>query len=354
MILHILSPLLDKFTLPFIKLMDDHRSQISGEHKYIFICRDNQVEGGKLGNNSTSFLNGDVEFFHPDQYINEIQLSMEASDKIIIHGLWRDKINDILVNNPMLLKKSFWFMYGGDYYNEGSYSEHHIQVIKNVAFLVTDIVEDFKMVQGVYGATGTHLRSLLYNSNVCSLHGLNKTNEKGFNILLGHSGISCNQHLKYLQLLSTLNQKVTVYCPLSYPSLNPYITEVINLGHKLFGDNFIPLTDFMSKYEYEKFLADNIDIAICASWRTHGIGTITKLLSSGSKVYISNAITSWKWFEDIGVELFSLDDLDKSIEINRLEMLDIMLAHKNQKVMLNYFSDDSLLKSLNCIYDTKI
>jgi hypothetical protein len=334
--------------------MDDNLHFVEGEHKYLFICRADQVDGGIEGNQSISFLNGSVEFLHPDDGMDRVLNLMQKSEKIIIHGLWREKINDLLVANPELFPKSFWFMYGGDYYHKETYSENHIRVMEKVGFLVTDINADAEFVRREYGAKGEHIRSLLYNSSVCSSFSFTRKKSSELKIILGHSGISDNQHIKYLNQLSQLKGNFNIYCPLSYPERNDYIDNVLNLGNNLFGDRFKPMLDFMPKENYEKFLSENIDIAICASWRTHGIGTTTTLLATGAKVYIDRNATSWVWFKDMGVKLFSLQKLETCLTEGKLEKIDALQAIENRKLMLGYFSESNLLRSLNDIFITRI
>jgi dTDP-N-acetylfucosamine:lipid II N-acetylfucosaminyltransferase len=350
MILHILSPLLDSFTLPFIKFMDDNFHLVEGKHKYFFICRPDQVDGGVEGNKSDSFLNGCVEFSHPDDGLERVLSLMQESEKIIIHGLWREKINDLLVENRELFKKSYWLMYGGDYFHKDTYSENHIKVIHSVEFIITDIDANIEFVRKEYGAKGKHLRSFSYKSNVCLPPDIGKKESPELRILLGHCGIDNNQHLKYLNELSLLKDKVIIYCPLSYPARNDYINDVINLGNQLFGERFRPLLDFMPKATYDNFLSEKIDIAICASWRTHGLGNITTLLTSGAKVYIEKTATSWTWFSDIGVKLFTLEELETELIAGQLGKIDTNQAKENSNIMLNYFSEDNLLLSLNNIW----
>jgi dTDP-N-acetylfucosamine:lipid II N-acetylfucosaminyltransferase len=352
MILHILSPLLDKFTLPFIKFMDDNKEQVEGEHKYLFICRTDQVEGGKKGNESASFLNGNVDFMHPDadDAMSHILQLMLDSEKIIIHGLWREKINDILVANPELFKKVYWVLYGGDYYHRENYSKNHIKVIQNAEFIMTCFTADFNLIKKMYGAKGKQLHSFVYTSNLCQPIEFEKFERSNLNILLGHSGIKENQHLKYLEFLSKFKEKFTIFCPLSYPNKNCYIENVIHYGKKLFGERFIPLLDFIPKGEYEVFLAEKIDIAICASWRMHGVGNITTLLSAGAKVYIDESTTTWECLSNIGIKLFSLKELESTPIGHHLTKVDSELAIKNSRITLDYFSEKQLLKSLNNIW----
>ena len=197
MILHIMSPGLDKFTLPFIKLMDDYKNQMFGQHKYIFICREDQVEGGKNGNGSTSFFDGSIEFRHPSLGMEPVIEKMQVSDKIIIHGFWRDKINDILVSNPEFYKKSYWVMYGGDYYEKKTCSQNHKTVAKNIGYLINGITPDISLVRENYGSVGKHIESFFYTTNVCNTNFVSKADNSNLTILLGHSGIADNQHIKY-------------------------------------------------------------------------------------------------------------------------------------------------------------
>lgn len=352
MILHIMSPLLDKFTLPFIKFMDDHNQLMKGEHKYLFICRPDQVEGGIEGNKSTSFLDGSVEFCHPDVpgSLNRVLRLMESSDKIIIHGLWREIINSLLVANSHLFKKSYWVMYGGDYYHKETYSENHIKTIQNVGYLINDISADVDLVRKTYGTKGKHISSFFYTSNICCPPSIDKVEHLNLNILLGHSALEMNQHLKYLKAIYQSNVKFNIYCPLSYPKSEKYIKEVITLGINLFGERFIPLIDFIPKDKYDNFLSEKIDIAIFASWRMHGIGNITTLLASGAKVYIDQNVSTNTWLDEIGVKLFPLSELEcKPIEKYLIKVSD-GIAKENSKRVLDYFSENKLLDSLNSIW----
>lgn len=351
MILHIMSPMLDKFTLPFIKLMDDHSQLMKGEHKYLFICRPDQVEGGIEGNQTASFFNGGVEFFHPDDGLVQVLNSMKKSKKIIIHGLWRDKINDLLVANPELLKKSYWFTYGGDFFHKGTYSLNHIKVIKNIGYIVTHSDENFEFIKKSYATKAKHLSSFLYTSNLCPINFKRKHSDLGMNFLIGHSGVKENLHLKCLKMLSKLDtSNITIYCPLSYPRKNKYIEEVIDYGKQTFGEKFIPLTNFISKENYEAFLSEKIDIAILASWRGHALGNITSLLASNAKVYLDSSAISYKWFCKQGVKISSLIDLKKEIELNKVEKISTKVASENYKIISNHFSESNLLESLNNIW----
>jgi dTDP-N-acetylfucosamine:lipid II N-acetylfucosaminyltransferase len=351
MILHIFSPLLDKFTLPFIKLMDDNYQFIEGEHRYLFICRPDQIEGGAEGNQSASFLKGNVEFSHPDDGMSRVLKLMQESYKIIIHGLWREKINDLLVLCPELLKKSYWFMYGGDFFNKGTYSLNHMVVIKNIGFAVTHSDENFEFIKESYAVKAKHLSSFLYTSNLCPVNFKMKHRDLGMNFLIGHSGVEENQHLKCLKMLSKLDTtNMNIYCPLSYPKKNKYIDEVINYGEQIFGEKFIPLTNFISKESYENFISEKIDIAIMASWRGHGLGTITSLLASNAKVYLDSSSPSYKWFCKQGIKISSLADLKTEVQLNKIEKISTKVAAVNNKIVTQHFSKYNLLESLNKIW----
>jgi len=92
---------LDKFLAPFIDFVDEHFGR--EEHHYIFITSEKYNYGLTPEHN--------VEFLYTDDdiYITLLKY-MKISKKIILHGLWRDKVDVLLYFNQELLKKCYWVM----------------------------------------------------------------------------------------------------------------------------------------------------------------------------------------------------------------------------------------------------
>ena len=93
-ILHVM--ILDKFLAPFIDFVDKNFGR--DNHHYVFITSEKYDYG-------LTTLHK-VEFLHTDDDIFITLLKyMKMAKKIILHGLWRDKVDILLYFNKKLLKK---------------------------------------------------------------------------------------------------------------------------------------------------------------------------------------------------------------------------------------------------------
>ena len=100
-ILHVM--ILDKFLAPFIDFVDEHFGREN--HHYVFITSE-KYEYGLTPEHKVEFLHTDDDIF-----ITLLEY-MKMAKKVIVHGLWRDKIDVLLYFNQKLLKKCYWFMWG--------------------------------------------------------------------------------------------------------------------------------------------------------------------------------------------------------------------------------------------------
>ncbi len=120
-ILHIM--ILDKFLAPYIDFVDKYFGR--DEHHYVFITSE-KYEYGLTPEHKVEFLHTDNDIF-----ITLLEYTKTAK-KIILHGLWRDKINKLLVNNKELLTKCYWIIWGGDFFPPINRNEEHIQIIREI------------------------------------------------------------------------------------------------------------------------------------------------------------------------------------------------------------------------------
>ncbi|MCD8477783.1 MAG: hypothetical protein LRY68_07685 [Sulfurospirillum sp.] len=95
-ILHVM--ILDKFLAPYIDFVDEHFGR--AEHHYVFITSPKYLYGLTPEHK--------VEFLHTNDDIFMTLLAyMQEAEKIILHGLWREKVDMLLYFHPKLLKKMF-------------------------------------------------------------------------------------------------------------------------------------------------------------------------------------------------------------------------------------------------------
>ena len=98
MILHVM--IMEKFLPPFIDFVDKYFDV--NEHKFVFITSP-KYKYGLCKSHSVEFLHTDADFVLLSEYF-------DLSDKIILHGLWRDKVNTLLCSNDkwMDLVSDIW------------------------------------------------------------------------------------------------------------------------------------------------------------------------------------------------------------------------------------------------------
>ena len=161
------------------------------------------------------------------------------------------------------------------------------------------------------------------------------------NIIIGNSGSASNNHLYAMSKIASLNLGARkVYVPLSYSCIKRYKRCVLEGGHKLLGDRFCPLLDFMPLEEYNK-LQLSISVAIYGNWRQEAAGNILVFLFIGSKVFLSKRNPVYEWALSHGLKVFELEGITQ-------EQLDAPLTASekisNREIVKNLFTKERLLK----------
>lgn len=329
-ILHIM--ILDKFIPNFIEFVDKHFGREN--HKYVIITSEKYNYGLKKEH--------DVEFLHTDDdvFTTLVQYMNEAR-KIVLHGLWREKVNLILKGNPLLLKKSYWIMWGGDFYFPQKQSELQKYVIKNVSYLITGTKGEFDYVRNNYNAKGEHIEAFVYTSNLFkNIKSSSKLDDK-IRILIGNSSTETNQHFEVFNKLEIYkNENIEIFVPLSYGDFK-YGMQVMKVGYEIFGDKFKPIIDFMNEQDYYKFLS-TIDIGIFNHNRQQGMGNIITLLGMGKKVYMNPEVTTYEMFIDNNIFIndvnnFILDTTDINLNTNNIYNIERVFSTKNFIFQLKQF-----------------
>lgn len=129
----------------------------------------------------------------------------------------------------------------------------------------------------------------------------------GRDILIGNSASFENNHLELFELLAgsfDLEGRKLV-TPLSYG--NPWYAEkVIAEGSRLFGDQFVPLTDFLPKEQYIEIL-DSCDHVFMNHLRQQALGNICIMMLKGAKIYLNSVNPLCSWLSEQGAFIESID-----------------------------------------------
>jgi len=342
--------IVDKFTQAYIDFINKNFN--SKEH--FFLLYGNRPSEECLSSSNVWYC----ESFSKN--IIKVEQALYNAKKVYFHSLFLPpKFLLLLYMQFWLLKKSSWVMWGGDLYwyslrtRNIKYNFHEIIrsfVIKNMGGLITQIKGDYDLARLWYGAKGKYYYSFMYPSNLYKEYDLSKVEKDPAQIYIqvGNSADPTNNHIEVFNKLQVYKDaKIKIICPLSYGSAE-YREKVIEVGNKIFGDKFQPITDFMPFENYLELLA-KIDIAIFNHKRQQAVGNITTLLGLGKKVYIREDITTWEFCTSHNLKVYPFNGeienfLDKITEIEKNRNVD------NIKL---FFSEKKLLEDLQKIFNSE-
>lgn len=290
------------------------------------------------------------------EYINIIKFLkkyLHNSKKIYIHGIFEKYLLIFFFIFRKYLKKSNWIIWGGDLYSYRNRKKGFLRKIYykmedyvkgNFKGYITHIKGDYELAKKWYGAKGKYYDCFMYPSNLYKNLDIKEIKKEYIAIQVGNSAIETNNHFEILKKLENYkNQNIKIYCPLSYGNKR-YAKKVIKRGNELFGEKFIPMTEFLEYSKYLEFLSQ-IDIAIFAHDRQQAVGNITSLLSMKKTVYLKERVTTYSMLKELGVKVKLFDILDS------LERFEDDILEKNKEIIRERFSEKRLIEDWKKIFE---
>lgn len=267
---------------------------------------------------------------------------LRSSSKIIYHGL---PLYFYAIIFPSVIKKVAWVIYGGTdlyYQKTGSFVRDWLNILARKFFLkrvrmhLTHIEGDSSYANANYHSKARFFYHPVYLSNVFDHHKQlnNRMDNATLSLLVGNSTDPSNHHVEIFEWLKELlgNAPCNIYCPLSYGHYKEYKEEVKKLGYEFFGNRFIPIENFMTPTEYNKFL-DGIDIAIFNHKRQEAMGVTLTLLSLGKEVYMNAKTSSFLSLIERGFQVY-----DNALLISNPEGFGKRDVSKNAALIKQYYS----------------
>lgn len=302
--------------------------------------------------------NGYVESFQESKNVIEVRswreliLPIVASKKVILHGMFSNKLIFLLFLLYPYLYKFYWVMWGGDIYfdlfpKQGIKMKLirnlRIAVIKRLKHFITGIPGDYLYLQNKYEVSGRVYQCMGYLSNVLEIRDKYQPLSQKKLVLVGNSATRSNKHLSCFQEIKRVDPgDIEIISPLSYGE-EEYGRDVAKIGKELFGDRFIPLLDFIPYRDYLKLL-ENIRFAILNQERQQSVGSIIQLLGMGTKIYMNDSSTHFRFFKDHGFFIFSFQELN-------FELLNLEQVEKNRELAEKLFSREELFKQWENIFE---
>ena len=151
----------------------------------------------------------------------------------------------------------------------------------------------------------------------------------GIDILVGNSATLENNHLEVFEVLERsvdlTGRRIIV--PLSYGD-EWYKEKLISVGRSKFGEQFVPLTNFMTKEAYIDLL-QQCGLVFMNHLRQQALGTICIMMIKGAKLYMNPASPLYHWLLERGAVIKSIDALGD-------------VVRTKQQVLLPLSKDDQL------------
>lgn len=286
-----------------------------------------------------------------------LKMLFEENDRIILHSLLFDKYKQLQVIACLVQKycnKVLWTVWGADLYNQ--YNEYHNSLNPKK---VLKEYQRKKLILNLHGVVAgddypellkrykTHAKNYYAMYSYQFIDSLTSEHSDGLvHIMVGHSATDTCQHIEVFERLKPCKDKIKIYCPLSYPANTEYINMVCKYGNELFGEHFVPMTQFMKYSEYVAFL-NQIDIGIFNNNRQQGNGNITNLLYLGKKIYMASENTLLKTYRDLGASIYDYNQIDDK---DLLEPLPVEDSENNRKIIIERYSDENFYKCWNSVF----
>lgn len=272
------------------------------------------------------------------------------SKKIYFHGLFDKRYILFLYVFTFFLKKSYWLVWGGDLY---CYRKRKNRFLNKIYYRMESLVKgnfrgyltltkgDYVLAKKWFLAKGESYVTPMYPNSLYKDLKLDNffSNKDELYIQIGNSGDPENNHYDILKKLSKFkDDRIKIYCILSYGGSEVYKRDLIKYGNEVFKEKFIPILNFMKLDEYMKFIS-NIDIAIFAHKRQQGVGNISSFLSMEKTVYLREDVTTYEDFVNLGIKIKSFEKIN---ELEKLEIFNKEVLRKNKEIMKKEFSEERL------------
>jgi hypothetical protein len=157
---------------------------------------------------------------------------------------------------------------------------------------------------------------------------------KGNNIMIGNSGDPSNNHLDIFEILKQYDlEDRNIYVPLSYAGTLKYREKVKEVGLRYWGEHFKPITKFLPLQEYSKMIS-SCGYRIFGHERQQAIGNIEMGLYSGCTVFLSRTSVAYKFYEKMGINIYTIQHDTKMIE-NKDHISDQQVVENRQYLLKN-------------------
>ena len=247
----------------------------------------------------------------------------ECGDWLFLHGL--TGVNETLKIKRKSRKKIIWRTWGHDAkgypYKEHDFIKNAVKwalnmrwksVIRSFKLIGTANVADEFVIRDKFGIVPTVLLNYPTKNNMVRLNNAKNDAEadrKTINVLVGHSGISNDNHIEIINKLKKFNDRdVCFIFVLSYGD-DKYIEKVKTYIEENCKEKSRVILEPMSLEEYTNLLA-NVDIAIFDGKESYALSNVAMLIYFNKKFFFNREGILAKTFLSEGIPFCCTDEID--------------------------------------------
>nr|WP_299071524.1 TDP-N-acetylfucosamine:lipid II N-acetylfucosaminyltransferase [uncultured Allomuricauda sp.] len=364
MILHILDE--EKFLKKAIQIFDD---LFPGQNIYLVGTNNNNINLDFFPENNPSLI---CLPKNSKSYINTFKRYAVPNNLIFFHNLYKEyklKLAPYIDNKV----KVVWYVWGAEFYGlnpkienllpltnkayadslgplsfvrkrilakvKQRYLWHQFQKIfvNKVDYMVTNIKEDMDLIDQeienytkkgwfTYFSFGHNLENQLTASN------------RG-NVLIGNSSSETNNHFDAFEILKNkINDTAKIYIPLSYGDME-YKKTVISHANSVFGNQSMPLTEYMCIEDYNKVIS-SCSVLLMNHKRQQAFNTIMMAIAAGCKVFLREENTIFSCLKREGFIVYSIQNQLSSSDA--LDALTVSQQKHNVELCKRIYSYDAV------------
>jgi|GEM_PF-1249358 len=254
--------------------------------------------------------------------IAEYWTAMSSAKRVVLHGIFDFDLRLALALRPGLARKCSWVPWGGDLYwatasmrtaKQRLHRQLFRRAVSQFSELLTYLPADDELARTVLGFRGRSRRCLMYDSNIASDYVLSYDRDdsadpgRPLSVFVGNSATpTCRHDDAFTALLPLRERGAKIYCALNYGD-PAYRQRIIDEGHRVFGRDFIPLTQWMARSDFEALLS-NMDLGVFAHERQQGMGTAIAMFGLGKQVLLRAGTSQSSYFGSIGLRFAGLSE----------------------------------------------
>mgnify|MGYP001460380981 FL=1 len=297
---------------------------------------------------------------------NEIHNILENVNTIFIHFLDEEKAR--LINKYGLEKKIVWFCWGADAYYLGKFDNKFLlpktkkirlllglksfkgfkdiikfllkssvdkiapnkivlEAITKIDLIVPIVDQDYENLKKYYDFDIDKYQ-LNYINNVFYHQPKVKNIKNRNNILVGNSASLTNNHVEFIDQISTQNLGTKkIFFPLSYGN-NDYANYVKKYALKKISDNAVFLDKYLPFEEYLN-LQNTCQSLVMNHCRQQALGNIILGIWFGSNIFLRSNSGLYKHFTEKGFKIFKTEEFDLNTQLSEDEIeVNRSLLHK--------------------------